>query len=98
MTLVASLVVDKFPLLVGDLLTSGPETGDEIYIPTTGSHTGVFPAGSGWTIRVLVQKIAVVGDNLIVGWSGPRFAAKTLIKELIAQNSSKPFTFELLRD
>lgn len=67
-----------------------------IHVPTVGPHTIAFPRGSGFTISGLRQKLALIGDNLAVGWAGHRVAAQTVVKEMIEQNRYTPFTLSTL--
>ena len=98
MTAVARLSINQHPLLIGDLVLSGEERdkGSIIRLPTVGPHTRVFPAGSGFTITGLRQKIALVRDNIAIAWAGNRVAAATIIKELIERSESEPFTLDSL--
>jgi|RhiMethySRZTD1v2_1073278.scaffolds.fasta_scaffold01336_19 hypothetical protein len=97
MTIVARLTINDFPLLVGDVLLSAPETpGRTVRVPTVGDITQVFPEGSGFMPSGLRQKIAVIGDNLVIGWSGSRIAAKTVIQELITRNKHEQFSNDSL--
>lgn len=97
MTAVARLAIDNYPLLIGDILLSAPEVqGRNIRVPTVDDITNVFPVGSGFTPSGLRQKITVVGDNLVIGWSGMRIAAKVVIQELLERNKQEPFTNDSL--
>jgi len=97
MTIVVRLSVNNFPLLIGDILLSAPEVpGHSTTVPTIGNITSVFPEGSGFTPSGLRQKIAIVSDDLIVGWSGNRSAAQFVIRELIEKNNVEPFTYDSL--
>lgn len=97
MTLVARLLVNRSPLLMGDLLLSGNEVpGQFVNVPTIGSISSVFPEGSLRVPRSMRQKIAVVSDNLLVGWAGGRSAAGSVIRELIEKEREKPFTLDSL--
>ena len=83
MTLIARLAINDFPMLVGDLLLSGPSVPDtQDDVPTTENLTAIFPAGSTYVPRGLRQKIAVVADNLVVGWTGRLITAQEVIAEL----------------
>lgn len=98
MTLAVRLSVNKYPLLVADLLLSSEETekASIIHVPTVGNHTQIFPQGCGYTITGLRQKIALIGDNLAIAWAGNRIFAKTIIKEMIVINTDNPFTIDTL--
>ena len=83
MTLIAAFISDGIPVLLGDLVISGPErTGAKTALPMVGELTNVFPVGSGWSITEMRQKVAVLSDDLVLGWAGSVVAARTLIEEL----------------
>jgi hypothetical protein len=95
MTLVASFGIDDYPLLLGDLLLSGPERiGKPASFPTVGEITNVFPEGSGFVPSGMSQKIAIISNRFAIGWSGSRSAARTLIRELYERNQIEPFTYD----
>jgi hypothetical protein len=97
MTVVVGFLINKYPLLVGDILLSSEEiVGRAINLPLTGDVRNVFPEGAGFVPTGLRQKLVVIGDNLALGWSGTRIAAKTVIKEMIKLNDRTPFTKETL--
>ena len=99
MTLVARLTPGGFPLLVGDILISGPELPDTpLTLPTIVDITDIFPTGSGFVPIRLAQKITVVGDNLVIAWAGQALTASTVIKDLVSKNRVKPFTNDTLMD
>jgi len=83
MTLIAAFISDGIPVVLGDLVISGPERTDaKLGLPTVGELTNVFPVGSGWSITHIRQKVAVLSDDLVVAWAGNVVAARTLIEEL----------------
>jgi len=97
MTAVARLAINNYPLLIGDILLTAPEVpGRTVSVPTIDNITTVFPEGSRITPSGLRQKIAIVGDNLVIGWSGRRITAKVVIQELIKKNQQQPFTNDSL--
>lgn len=97
MTVVIGFLINNHPLLVGDILLSSEEiVGKSIDLPLTGDVRNIFPEGSGFVPTGLRQKLVVIGDNLALGWSGTRIAAKTIIKEMIEHNDRTPFTKETL--
>ena len=83
MTIVARLIIDEWPLLIGDLLMSNKPNSDQMRnfaIPTTRNiprttNTGDIPCD-------LRQKIALLGDHIAVGWSGKQWAAEEVLTEL----------------
>src|SRR5262245_19319413 len=93
MTAVARFVHGGCPILVGDLLLSGEELpGRTPTGPTIEAITDIFPVGSGWVPVALAQKIALITDKLVIGWSGTESVARGVFSELIRMSSSKPFT------
>jgi hypothetical protein len=94
MTLIATLTISNLPVLIGDALLSGEESGQNLAIPTIGNVSNVFPEGSGYTIKGLRQKINIIDDNLAIGWAGSYIAAKTIISELKRQSNSQKLTRE----
>jgi hypothetical protein len=97
MTAVARLLIKQYPLLIGDLLTSNrPAPGTEIPLPIcdvvygqTVDDTG--PAG-------LRQKIAIVADNIVIGWAGVHKTAHGLIDELRQRCESEQFNSEMVKE
>jgi hypothetical protein len=98
MTLIAALTISNLPVLIGDALLSGEESGQNLAIPTIGNISDVFPEGSGYTITGLRQKINIIDDNLVIGWAGSYIAAKTILSELKRQSNSKKLTRESIHD
>jgi hypothetical protein len=98
MTIVARFGIQGCPMLMGDLLLSGPELpGSLAFIPTTEDLSTIFPAGSTYVPRGLRQKIAVVTDKLVVGWAGNLSIARNVIAELIRKSKLAPFSRESLQ-
>jgi hypothetical protein len=81
-TVVVSFFRNGDPVLVGDLLLSGNEPTRPGWLPSVGSVANVFPVGSGYVPIGLVQKIAVLNDNLVVGWSGSMIHARAVIRAI----------------
>jgi hypothetical protein len=86
-------------MLISDLLLSGPEPlGQKFAIPTVGDVKTVFGEGSGFTPTRLNQKVALIGDDLVLAWTGSRLEARTIIKELIEKNMQQPLSKDSLAD
>lgn len=99
MTLITAFNVGKSPVVVGDLLLSGPEQPQkEIATPIVGDVTRVFPRGSGWSIVGLRQKVNLVANNCVVAWADNELAAKIVIKELRALSTDSPLSFDRIAD
>lgn len=98
MTAVARIAIEECPMLVADLLLSGPPLpGVTASVPTTDDLSAAFPAGSPIVPRELCQKIAVVSENLVVGWAGGYDTARTVIGELRRLDAAQRFTNESLQ-
>lgn len=83
MTAIFGFAPRNVPVLIGDVLISGPERSDqEVLVPTIGEISDIFPRGSGYTITGLSQKIAILSENAVVAWSGRRIVATVAIREL----------------
>ena len=98
MTAVLRSFVSNWPIMLGDLLLSGPEQQNPVHVPTVADITEIFPTGSGWAPAALQQKIAMLADNLVVGWAGNRLAAKILIADLWEKSNAEPCTLASLTD
>ena len=85
-------------MLVADLLLSGPPLpGVTASVPTTDDLSAAFPFGSSIVPRELCQKIAVVSEDLVVGWAGGYDTARAVIGELRRLESAQRFTNESLQ-
>ncbi len=94
MTVIAAFLLGGFPIVIGDMLISGPELTDtQVGIPTVDDEiTDVFPAGSGYSIVGMQQKVFILSEDLAVAWAGNLVAAKTLITELSSLARAGPIT------
>ena len=98
MTAVAQIAIQECPMLVADLLLSGPPLpGVTALLPTSDDLSAAFPPGSLIVPRELCQKIAIVSENLVVGWAGGYDIARTVIGELRRLDAAKRFTNESLQ-
>jgi hypothetical protein len=97
MTVILGFKINDLPVLVGDIVISGPEELEEVtVIPTVGNSHAVFPEGSGWTITNLKQKVNIVSSNLMIAWAGDYSIAKYVISELKRRSESQQLTEELI--
>ena len=92
MTAVARILIDGHPLLIGDVLLSGPPVpGKEVFIPTSGINLSNPSTGS--TPKRLHQKITVVADYLALGWCGRFEIAQDLVSDLRVLSSATRATY-----
>lgn len=98
MTAVARIAIQECPMLVADLLLSGqPLPGVIVSVPTVDDLSVAFPPGSPLMPRKLCQKIAVISENLVVGWAGGYDTARAVIGELWRLDVAQRFTNESLQ-
>lgn len=101
MTAIVRLAFDnKVPLILGDLMLSGPKKGGSttLIMPTVEKAQDIFSTGFDKIPYELHQKIAVLGDNLVIGWSGDHLNATEVIRDLYAENKTTPVTKSVLED
>ncbi len=92
MTLIAAFEIRNTPVLLGDLLLSSPNFKGSTDIPTIGDTSKLFPPDSTKTIYGLVQKVNIIGKNLVVSWAGDFYVARKIITLLEEEASINPFT------
>lgn len=92
MTAVLGTFVRNMPILVGDAIESMPDHAApaKIYVPTTGV-TELPASRSSLRNCGLVQKLAVLGSNLAIAWSGNVTAAKHVLEAIRDANNITPF-------
>jgi len=101
MTAIVRLAFDnKVPLIIGDLMLSGPKKGGitTLIMPTVENAQEIFSTGFDKIPYELHQKIVVLGDNLVIGWSGDHLNATEVIRDLYAENKAAPVTKSALED
>jgi hypothetical protein len=82
----------NYPMMVGDILLSTEHyRPDDFSIPTHDSSL-VFPREFRMVPCGFRQKLAVLSDDLVVGWAGDAYPASQLIKKLQERNLQEPFT------
>lgn len=85
-------------MLLADLLLSGPPLpGVTASVPTVDDLSIAFPPNSSIVPRELCQKIALVSENLVVGWAGGYNTARNIIGELRRLDAAQRFTNESLQ-
>jgi hypothetical protein len=79
-TVIACFALHGVPLVFADLLLTGLQTGQTrpIAVPTIGDAQDFF-GDSGWAVRGLRQKIAVVSPNCVIAWAGDYLGARIAI-------------------
>jgi len=86
-------IENKYPILIGDILLSGRNTGKvTLNVPTVPNIHDLFPARSKFIPCSLHQKIAVLSDDFVIGWSGNYLNAKEVIRDLVGENKAEPLT------
>lgn len=99
MTVIAAFQFPDYPMVMSDMLLSGPERPDtNTSLPVVGDVRNIFPEGSGWTLTGLVQKMAIVADNCVVAWAGSRLGAQAAIRSLKELAQDTPLNSEIVRE
>lgn len=99
MTVIAAFQFPDYPMVMSDMLLSGPERPDtNTSLPVVGDVRNVFPEGSGWTITGVVQKMAIIADNCVVVWAGSRLGAQAAIRSLKELAQAAPLNSEIVRE
>lgn len=83
MTLIATFAVEGFPIAFGDLLLTGMTINENaVAVPALGEVQNFFGEDSGWSVRGLVQKLNLISDHCVVGWTGGLDSSRFAINEL----------------
>ena len=95
MTLVATIMGDGLPVMIGDILVSGKGGSEDatFHVPTIGE---ISTAGTGLKPTNLYQKLCVINDSLAIGWAGNRVAATTVVRQLLNEVGDREVTNEEL--
>ncbi|HKY27377.1 MAG TPA: hypothetical protein VJM12_05460 [Pyrinomonadaceae bacterium] len=97
MTLVAGFSINKVPVLLGDLLLTGPEVAPRsVYLPTVGDSLKVKVPRV--TIHGVLQKVAVVNDSLMIAWTGSAYKAQSMIRDIRERITLRSFNIDNLRE
>jgi hypothetical protein len=100
MTLIAALHPNECPVLLGDLLISADRPKDGAFqisrpvgLPTVGF---VLPADHNRTHEIVAtrQKLCIVTDNIMIGWSGPYPVAERIVLAMRDHFTPGPVTNE----
>jgi hypothetical protein len=94
MTLVANFEIKGYPVFISDVLISSPDDTSAARVPTIGPIAKIFPEGSGYVPTDLRQKTAIIGSNVLVGWSGSALSARTYCTKLREVGHLEPLTLE----
>jgi hypothetical protein len=87
----------NYPVMVGDILLSTEHYRPaDFFVPTHDSSLA-FPPEVKMVPCSLRQKLAVISDDLVVGWSGEAYAASQFIKNLQERNVQAPLTCDSLK-
>ena len=97
MTLIAAFYINNHPVLIGDVLISGPDPSQLINIPTHENLKISPPEDLYRGVSELRQKVNIIRSNLMVAWCGDRCAAHTLLKELKSRSDAEKFTRNSLK-
>jgi hypothetical protein len=97
MTIIAAWKEDGIPFLLGDIMVSYIDN-DNIYnhseLPTRDDLGEVLKKEDGVINGQPLQKIYVISDNFVVGWSGVMLNARKIITKIWNSYNSKQVSFE----
>ena len=99
MTLIATFAVEGFPVVFGDLLLTGMTINDTaVAVPALGEVQNFFGEDSGWSVRGLRQKLNLINDRCVIGWTGNLASSRFAINELRKMASQGELTIEAIMD
>ncbi len=99
MTLIASLRIGDYPILIGDLLLSNKrEPSEAVILPTLGELPKSHSSDATNYISGLSQKICIVNARLVVAWSGRQVYARDIIGEMKDYFSSRTIDHDSLTE
>ena len=83
MTLSAAILLDEMPIVISDVLVSGPaDDREHIDIPTLKTLEKVLPKEWMTPVTGLARKTYIIGNNLAVSFAGDALAARSILMEL----------------
>lgn len=100
MTLIAQFALGEQPILIGDILISGPELETQsVGVPTIGDTKGLFPKGTEKVVLGVRQKVTILSaDRLMMAWAGQAFVARQVLTELRDLAQTEAFNLSRLED
>ena len=94
MTLVASLSVRNWPILVGDIMISAPARGRTTLpfnIPTHGNVNARAIPVTDRMVSSLVQKATLITPQLAISWADREMAVRSVIRDILDRSRSPTF-------
>lgn len=85
MTLIAAMCINGIPIILGDLLISRETTTEiiqDVSIPSMQNVNAYLGGNSRLKVVGLSQKVNMVGENFCVAWTGKKYQAQALIRQL----------------
>src|ERR1041385_4580213 len=100
MTLIAQFAIGDQPILIGDILLSGPELKTQsVAVPTIGDTKRLFPKGSEKVILGVRQKVTILSpDRLMIAWANKAFVARQVLTEWRDLAQTESFNLSRLED
>lgn len=85
MTVIAGLLLNNVPALLGDVLVTAPGPSDkELSTPTAGNVNTFFELQYAH-VPALRQKVNILSDKVMVAWAGSYLHARALVREMKAE-------------
>lgn len=83
MTVITAFNIDGVPVILGDLLTTGPTQNSSaaVALPALGNVQDFF-GDSGWSVTGLRQKVTLISPTCVIAWAGSFIGARLAIAEI----------------
>ena len=85
MTVIAGLLLNNIPALIGDVLITAPGPSDKKLCTPTAENVNTFFEPQYAHVSALRQKVNILSDKVMVAWAGSYLHARALIREMKAE-------------
>ena len=82
MTVIAGLILNNVPALLGDVLITAPGPSDKKLATATSSNVNTFFEHQYAHVPALRQKVNILSDKVMVAWAGSYLHARALLREM----------------
>jgi hypothetical protein len=84
MTVIAGLLLNNVPALLGDVLITAPGQSEKTFSTPTVSNVNTVLESQYHHVPALRQKVNILNDKVMVVWAGSYLHARSLVKEMKA--------------
>src|SRR5688572_526277 len=85
MTVIAGLLLNNVPALLGDVLITAPGPSDKKLSTPTAGNVNTFFEPQYAHVPALRQKVNILSDKVMVAWAGSYLHARALVREMKAE-------------